>query len=334
MSEKVVPPISDAAIDLERDFESNSAPELDPAIVGGPAGLAAGPSPAPTVRGARKWRLYLRRFLRNRMAVVGVIVLVAIALLGIIGPFLTPYSYDEVDFLAINDGPGGQHWLGTTGAGNDLFAQLAHGIQRSLIIGLTVSLATTLIAAFVGAIAAYVGGWVERVILEVIHFLLIVPSFLILALVSNDVNGDWRLLIVVLVAFGWMYYARVVWTMALSVREREFVSAARYMGLGPWTVVRRHIVPNIGSMLTIHFTLGVVTTIQAETALSFLGFGVKEPDTSLGALIGEGSSLVYSTPWVFWFPAITLTLLTVSMAFIADGLRDALDPTSRAGGQA
>ncbi|MFC9465579.1 ABC transporter permease [Streptomyces coelicoflavus] len=299
--------------------------------VASPSHHPAGPD---TVRGERKGRLYLRRFLRNRMAVAGLVIFALITLLGLLGPSLAPFGYDEVDFLAISDAPGGDHWLGTTGAGNDLFAQLTHGIQRSLVIGLVVSLATTAVSGFVGALAAYVGGWVERVILETIHFLLVVPSFLILALVSNDVGGDWRMLIVVLVAFGWMYYARVVWTLALSVREREFVTAARYMGLGPWTVVRRHILPNIGSMLTIHFTLGVVTTIQAETALSFLGFGVKKPDVSLGALIGEGSSLVYSAPWMFWFPALTLTVLTVSMAFIADGLRDALDPTSQAGGHA
>ncbi|WP_326682064.1 ABC transporter permease [Streptomyces sp. NBC_01237] len=295
---------------------------------------ATGPAAAPAARGERKWRLYLRRFLRNRMAVIGLLIFALIALLGLLGPLLTPHSYEDVDFLAISDAPDGDHWMGTTGAGNDLFAQLTHGIQRSLVIGLAVSLATTAISGFVGAIAAYVGGWVERVVLETIHFLLVVPSFLILALVSHDVGGDWRMLIVVLVAFGWMYYARVVWTLALSVREREFVAAARYMGLGPWTVVRRHILPNIGSMLTIHFTIGVVTTIQAETALSFLGFGVKMPDVSLGALIGEGSSLVYSAPWMFWFPALALTLLTISMAFIADGLRDALDPTSQAGGHA
>ncbi|MFE9043434.1 ABC transporter permease [Streptomyces sp. NPDC007818] len=298
-------------------------------------------APAPTATngaaprpGRRKGRLYLTRFLRNRTAVAGVFLLLLIALFGLAGGLLGPHSHEDVDFLAINQPPSAEHWFGTNGAGNDLYAQLAHGIQRSLVIGLVVSLCTTAIAAFVGAFAAYVGGRTERIILEVIHFLLVVPSFLILALVSNSVGGDWKLLIVVLVVFGWMYYARVIWTMALSLREREFVTAARYMGLGPLTVVRRHIIPNLASMLTIHFTLGVVTTIQSETALSFLGFGVKPPDVSLGALIGNGSSAVYSAPWQFWFPAVTLTLLTVSMAFIADGLRDALDPESSAGGHA
>ncbi len=282
-----------------------------------------------------KSKLYIKRFLRNYSAVVGVVIFLLIALFSVFGQYLTPYGYEEVDFFNLQVPPGTEgHIFGTNGVGNDLFAGLAHGIQRSLVIGLAVSLVTTLIAAVVGSIAAYVGGIVERIILEVIHFLLVVPSFLILAMVSNSVGGDWRMLIVVLIIFGWMFYARVVWTTALSIREREFVSAARYMGLGPFTVVWRHIIPNIGSLLTIHFTLGVVSTIQGETGLSFLGFGVKQPDLSLGTLISDGMGTLYSAPWMFWIPAITLTLLTVSMAFIADGLRDALDPNSTAGGHA
>ena len=282
-----------------------------------------------------KLRLYRKRFLRNYSAVAGVVIFVVIALFGLFGGYLTPYHYAEVDFFSLATPPGENgHIFGTNGTGNDVFAALAQGIQRSLVIGVAVSLVTTLIAAVVGSIAAYIGGILERIILEVIHFLLVVPSFLIIALVSNRAGGDWKMLIVILIIFGWMFYARVVWTMALSLREREYVAAARYMGLSPLTVVWRHIIPNIGSLLTIHFTLGVVQTIQSETGLSFLGFGVKQPDVSLGTLIADGMGTLYSAPWMFWIPAVTLTLLTVSMAFVADGLRDALDPNSTAGGRA
>ena len=282
-----------------------------------------------------KWRLYLRRFFRNRMATVGVIIFALLALLALFGGFFTPHEYQDVDFLAMSQPPGTEnHIIGTNGVGNDLFAMLVHGLQRSLIIGITVSLGITTIAALVGAFAAYKGGRVEKVILNIIHFLLVVPSFLILALVANDRGGDWKALIVVLIIFGWMYQARVVYTLTLSLREREYVTAARYMGLGAFYVVRRHLVPNIGSLLTINFALGVVNTIMLETALSFLGFGVKPPDVSLGSLIGAGGTQLVSAGWLFWFPAATLTLLTTSMAFIADGLRDALDPNSQAGGRA
>ncbi len=122
--------------------------------------------------------------------------------------------------------------------------------------------------------------------------------------------------------------------MTLSLREREYVQAARYMGVRGLRIVTRHLIPNIGSLLVINFTLGIVAAVTTETGLSFIGFGVKIPDVSLGSLIGEGSSSITSSPWLFYFPALVLAMLTVSMALIADGLRDALDPTSAAGGRA
>ncbi|OYO02082.1 peptide ABC transporter permease [Enemella evansiae] len=283
-------------------------------------------------RGGR-FSLYARRFARNRLAVVGLIVFVLLVLLAIFGEYLRPYDYTEPDFTALGLPPDADHWFGTDGVGIDLFAQVVHGLGRSLIIGVTVSLATTVIAAIVGATAAYLGGVAERIILGVIHFLLIIPSFLILALISNSAGGDWKILVVVLTLFGWFLTARVIWSLATSLREREYVLAARFMGVPPMTVVVRHIIPNIGSLLIITFTLGVVNTIQSETALSFIGFGVKLPDVSLGTLLATGATTLVSSPWQFWFPAATVTLITVSMALIADGLRDALDPTSASGGR-
>jgi peptide/nickel transport system permease protein len=197
-----------------------------------------------------------------------------------------------------------------------------------------VSLLTTAVAAFVGATAAYLGGPAEKIILEVIHFLLVVPSFLILALVSQRAHGDWLALILVLTLFGWMFSARVVWSLTTSLREREYVHAARFMGVGRLRIVLRHLVPNIGSLLVVSFTLGVVAAVQAETALSFIGFGVQLPDVSLGTMLSDGANTISSAPWLFVVPAALVTLLTVSMALIGDGLRDALDPTSRSGGRA
>jgi peptide/nickel transport system permease protein len=230
--------------------------------------------------------------------------------------------------------PSGEHWFGTNGTGNDTFAQAVHGLQRSLVIAVTVSLLTTVIAAFVGAAAAYFGGTVEKLILGVVHFLLVVPSFLILALVSQKAGGDWKVLILALTVFGWMLSARVVWSLATSLREREYVQAARFMGVGSVRVVLRHLIPNIGSLLIVSFTLGVVAIVQAETALSFIGFGVQPPDVSLGTMLDDGANTITSAPWLFYFPAGLVTLLTVSMALIGDGLRDALDPTSQSGGRA
>ncbi|MGX1931675.1 ABC transporter permease [Microbacterium resistens] len=278
--------------------------------------------------------LYYRRFVRNKPAVVGVFIFVALVLFSIIGPLAAKYDHIFLDFLNLGTPPSGEHWFGTTASGNDLFAQVAIGTQRSLMIAVTVSVGTTVISAIVGTAAAYFGGFFERTTLLVIHFLMVIPTFLILALVSNSAGGDWRVISIVMIFTGWFFPARVIWTMALSLREREYVHAARYMGVPGMRIVLRHLLPNIGSLLVINFTLGIVTAVMAETGLSFIGFGVKIPDVSLGSLIGTGANSISSAPWLFYFPAGALTLLTVSMALVADGLRDALDPTSAAGGRA
>ena len=290
-------------------------------------------------RGTRRMRvsrsrLYLRRFLRNRGAVVGLAVLALLILFALFGSLATSSTYVDVDFANLSSSPSPEHPFGTNGAGNDTYAQAVHGLQRSLVIALVVSAATTVIAAFVGAAAAYLGGLVEKIILEAIHFLLVVPSFLILALVAQRAHGDWPVLILVLTVFGWMFNARIVWSVTTSLREREYVQAARYMGVGRIRIVVRHLIPNLGSLLIVSFTLGVVATVQAETALSFVGFGVQPPDVSLGTMLSDGANTVSSSPWLFFVPAALVTLLTVSMALIGDGLRDALDPASRSAGRA
>ncbi|MGO4487410.1 ABC transporter permease [Microbacterium sp. 2RAF4] len=281
-----------------------------------------------------KWTLYTRRFMRNKPAVGGVIVLLVLILFSTLGPLLSQYQVDSMDFLALSQPPSAAHWFGTNGAGNDTYTQTAIGLQRSLMIAVTVSVGTTILSALVGTAAAYFGGWFERFALLFIHFMMVVPTFLLLSIISNDSGGVWWVIAFVMIFVGWFFPARIIWTMTLSLREREYVQAARYMGVRGLRIVTRHLIPNIGSLLVINFTLGIVAAVTTETGLSFIGFGVKIPDVSLGSLIGEGSSSIISSPWLFYFPALVLTLLTVSMALIADGLRDALDPTSAAGGRA
>ncbi|MEO9326473.1 ABC transporter permease [Gordonia aurantiaca] len=293
---------------------------------------------APIARRRRGRAVILaKRYARSRSALLGLGIFVLLVVFAVCGGLFTGYSYTDADFLAIGFPPGsegvdGIHWFGTNDAGNDLYAQVVHGLQRSLTIAVLVSVGTTVIAALLGGFAAYFGGWVQRIVLGVVYLLLVVPTFLILALVSNSTGGDWRWLIVVLVAFGWMMLARVIHSLALSVRERAYVAAARYMGVAPLTIIVRHILPNIASLLVINFALGIVTTVLTETGLSFLGFGVKIPDVTLGSLLQAGAGTLAASPWLFWFPAAVLSLLTVSMALVADGLRDAFDPTSGGGG--
>jgi peptide/nickel transport system permease protein len=278
--------------------------------------------------------LYLRRFLRNKPAVVGVVILVLLVLFAIFAPMISPYNYTDIDYAALTQAPSANHWFGTNTTGQDLFAQVAHGLRRSLVIALIVSAFITMFAAIVGALAAYLGGMAEKIIMGVINFLLVMPVFMMMAVIAQWSGGNWIWLIVVIAAFGWMLTARVIWQLSTSIRERAFVAAAKYMGVSNWKAVIRHMVPNIGSLLVVEFTLGIVSAVNQETALSFLGFGIRIPDVSLGVLLKDGANQIEFAPWLGLIPVTTLFLFTVSVALMGNGLRDALDPDSAAGGKA
>ncbi|MCL2316028.1 MAG: ABC transporter permease [Actinomycetia bacterium] len=304
------------------------------AIDGTTPGPAVTAPPEKAQAGSSRMRLYVRRFLRNKPAVGGLVGFVLLVAFALAGGAATTWHYTDIDLLALTAPPGGTHIFGTNNVGGDIYAQVVHGLGRTLIIALSVSAVTLVIAAFLGGLAAYVGGKPQTVILGIINFLLACPAFLMMAIVAQKTGGNWVMLIVVLTLFGWMIMARVVWQMSTSIREREYVWAARYMGVPGPMVVLRHIVPNIGSLLVVQFILGIVSTVIQETALSFLGFGIKIPDVSLGSLLTNGQQTLATMPWAFYFPAGTLTLLTISVALMADGIRDALDPNSAAGGRA
>lgn len=302
-----------------------TAPEAEGKLGGGHA----------TPRRPSRRRLVVRRFLRNRTALAGLVIIVALVSVAILGPMLSPWAFDDVDRRAFLQPPGERHPLGTTQAGRDMLALTLHGLRKSLIIGFVVALLSTAIAALVGAFAAYYGGWVERVALWVIDLLLVVPAFLLIALVAGSGAGgasSWILLVVLLALFGWMLSARVVRSLTQSIREREYVLAARFMGLSGPRIILRHILPNISSLLIIDATLNVSGAILAETSLAWFGFGVQPPDTSLGTLLGDGARQVNSFPWLFTAPAVTIVLLISSVNAVGDGLRDALDPDSGSSG--
>lgn len=280
-------------------------------------------------------QLLIRRFLRNRMAVLGLIIIAGLVLIALFGELLLPWKYDQVDRRAFLKPPGGEHWLGTTQAGRDMLALTLHGLQKSLIIGFTVALLSTGIAALVGSFAAYHGGWSERLALWVIDLLLVIPAFLIIAVLASSGQGgagSWVFLVILLALFGWMLSARVVRSLTLSIRDREYVLAARYMGVSGPRIIFRHILPNIASLLIIDATLNVSGAILAETSLAYFGFGVQAPDTSLGTLLGDGARQLNSFPWLFTTPAVVIVLLILSVNAVGDGLRDAFDPGSSSAG--
>jgi peptide/nickel transport system permease protein len=280
---------------------------------------------------ASRRTLVLRRFLRSRTA-VGALALLAVMFLGCYTlPGLLPYSYTDLDYDALLVPPGARHWLGTNALGQDLLAQILRGMQKSMLIGVCVALISTSIAATVGSVAGYFGGWRDRALMWLVDLLLVVPSFLLIVIVTPRTRGSGSILwlIVLLAAFGWMVSSRMVRGLTMSLREREFVRAARYMGVSSRQVIMRHVVPNVASILIIDATLNVGFAILAETGLSFLGFGVQPPDVSLGTLIADGTPSATTFSWVFLFPAGALVLIVLCANLTGDGLRDALDPGSR-----
>jgi peptide/nickel transport system permease protein len=282
-------------------------------------------------------KLTLRRFLRNRLAVVGFFGILLLIALAVIGPYLLPWGFLDIDKKAFLKPPSANHWLGTTQAGRDVLALTIAGMRKSLVIGFLAGTIATGMAAIVGTTAAYFGGWTQRIALWVIDLLLIVPSTLIIAvMMRGGVNQKyaWIVLALLLGLFGWMITGRVMRSMTLSIRNREYVLAAKYMGLPSWRIIVRHIIPNISSYMIVDLTLGVGGFILAETGLSFLGLGIQAPDTSLGTLIGEGARMATTYSWVFLAPSAILVFLVLCINAVGDGLRDALDPTSQSGGAA
>jgi peptide/nickel transport system permease protein len=280
-------------------------------------------------RSVSRNRLVFRRFLRQRLAVLGLVVVVLMIAVAYLGPLFYGWKYDQLDFQAFQSPPSPAHWFGTYQTGGDVFARTLRGLQKSLVIGLLGALFSTALAALAGAFAGYFRGATDVVVRLVTDLLLVLPGFLIIAIFSTALrNGSWLLFIVLLAGFQWMITARVVRGMTQSLREREFVQAARFMGVPGWRIILRHILPNMASFLIIDATVGVSSIILSEVGLSFFGFGVQPPDVSLGTLIADGSGAALTNWWQFYFVAGVLVLLVLAVNLVGDGLRDALDPNS------
>jgi len=309
------------------DPQSDAKPELVQA--------AAVPEIVASDDTASRWTLVFRRLARKRLAMFGLVMVVVLFVVAYLSPYVTRWQYNQLDFEAFLSPPSATHWFGTTQNGFDMFALTMRGMQKSLIIGLVGALMSTTLAALVGAFAGYFGGRLNTVLLVIVDLLLVLPGFLIIAIVSPAFRGrTWLLFVVLLAAFQWMVTSRIVRGLTLSLKEREFVHAARFMGVPGWRIIFRHILPNMSSFLIIDATVNVSALILAEVGLSFFGFGVQPPDVSLGTLIGDYAGAALTYPWQFYFPAGSLVILVLSINLVGDGLRDALDPNIAGKGDA
>jgi peptide/nickel transport system permease protein len=311
---------------------------MDPTVIvhaeeepgGGSARSAVLAEPAPTTEALSRRRLVFRRFRRRRTAMAGLVAVVVLFAMAYLGPLVAPWKYNQLDFLSVLQPPSVHHWFGTTQTGADVFALTMRGMQKSLIVGLLAALLATSIAAVVGSFAGYFGGWTDRILMALVDLLLVLPAFLIIAILSPTFRGKtWLLFVVLLALFLWAVTARIVRGLTLSLKEREFVQAARFMGVPGWKVIFRHVLPNMASLLIIDATVNVSGAIASEVGLSFFGFGVQPPDVSLGTLISDGTPAALTYPWQFYFAAGLLVVLLLAVNLVGDGLRDALDPGSR-----
>ncbi len=284
-----------------------------------------------TTQFASRRTLVLRRLLRNEPAVVALILLVVLFVGCYALPPFLPYSYTDLDYSALQEPPSAEHLFGTNSLGQDLLAQTLRGMQKSMLIGVCVAFISATIAATVGTIAGYFSGWRDTVLMFVVDLLLVVPSLLLIGIItpSTKQSGTIFWLILLLALFGWMISSRMVRGLTMSLRDREFIQAARYMGVPNRQIIVRHVLPNVASIVIIDTALTVGAAILGETGLSYLGFGVRPPDVSLGTLIADGTSSMTTFPWVFLFPAGVLVVILFCAILVGDALRDALDPTSR-----
>ncbi|MFD7324088.1 ABC transporter permease [Streptomyces sp. NPDC059875] len=268
----------------------------------------------------------LGRLVRTPLAVCGAVLLALITAAAVAGPFLRPYDHIAQDADAALVPPSQDHWLGTSRLGEDLFAQCVRGLQKSLVVGVSVAVLSTLLAAAVGLTAGYVGRIVDRALMWGVDMLLILPSFLIVAVLSPVLrHRSWLWMVLVLALTQWMLTARVIRARAVSLRRREFVRAARCAGAPGGWILRRHLLPHLVPLLVIDCTLHVGAAILAEAGLSYFGFGIQPPDVSLGSLVAAGSGSALTYPWVFLAPVGFLVATVTAVGLLGEALRRVLD---------
>ncbi|HET8589238.1 MAG TPA: oligopeptide ABC transporter permease [Nakamurella sp.] len=286
------------------------------------------PLPAARIGTQSPGRLAVRRFLRHRMAVASVVLLVLIALAALLLPIAVPHDPNAVDIMALQKPPGDGHLLGTDAAGRDVLARLLAGGQISLLVGLTVAVVATLLGLVLGAVAGYFGGWVDMVIGRITDVVLSFPTLIVVISVVAFVGPSLTTLIVAIGLCEWPTACRIVRGLTLSLRQRDSIQAAVALGASSWHVLRRHIAPEVVAPLTVVATLLVAQAITLEAALSFLGLGVPQPTASWGNMLNAASSLttLQSMPWLWLPPGIAIAVTILAVNFVGDGLRDAVDP--------
>ncbi len=272
-------------------------------------------------------QLFWRRLRRHRLALISIVVLALLAIACFGAGLFAPYGRDEQNLALGAVGPSWQHWFGTDELGRDQLSRLLYAGQISLEIGLAVALLSTLVGTVIGAVAGYLGRATDQTLMRLTDLFLVVPAVAVLAIALKKFGHDRFTIIWVLAALFWMYVARVVRAQVLSIKEQDYVEAARASGAsGAWIIVR-HVLPNCVGPIVVNATLSVAAAIVAESTLSFLGFGIQIPATSWGRMLADAEGTVgTSQSYLLYFPGLAILLTVLAVNFLGDGLRDAFDP--------
>lgn len=289
------------------------------------------------VKGRSPWADSRKRFFHNKAAVAGLIVLILVAAFAFLGQFAAQFPNDELDFsvmgqIAEKGGPSlaNGHYFGTDDLGRDLFARVIQGTQISLMVGVVGAAIAVIVGTFYGAMAGYVGGRVDNLMMRIVDILMAIPYMFVLILLLVVFGRSISMLFVGIGLLSWLDMSRIVRGQTLSLKNKEFIEAAQATGVSSFRIIVRHIVPNLLGVVAVYATLLVPLMILTESFISFLGLGVQEPNTSWGALIADGAkTMQYGTLWQLAFPLFFFVITLFAFYFVGDGLRDALDPKDR-----
>ena len=285
-----------------------------------------------------QWAMAWRRLLRHKLAMFGLAVLLFFALISILAPYIAPYEFDAIDLNNTFGAPSAQHWFGTDPLGRDILTRLMYAGRISLTVALTAAVLSTVIGVVIGAAAGYFGGWVDTVLMRFTDIMLTLPVLPLLLIASQSLRQFVQLqnlfgnllsvviIIAINVIFGWMAVTRLLYGSVLSLKQSEFVEAARGLGASPWRMITTHLVPNSLAPIIVATTFDFGAIVVYEATLSFLGFGITPPTPSWGNMLTDVQRFIIQDPLLAIYPGLCIFLTVLGINFIGDGLRDALDP--------
>jgi peptide/nickel transport system permease protein len=277
-----------------------------------------------------QWRLAARKFMRRKASVISLVVLILIVAGAVFADLLAPYGETEQNLDNILEAPNGDFLLGTDTLGRDNLSRILYGGRISLLVGISVALIAGFVGTVVGVVAGYYGGFVDAALMRVTDTMLALPGLMVAIIAARILGGGIWDVVFVLAGIGWMTLARIIRGKVLALKQREFIEAARALGVSNRRIMSRHLLPNLVGEITVAVSLAVAAAILAESTLSFLGLGVSATKTATwGNMLGGNEGFVVTAPWLVWGPGLAIVFTALAVNFIGDGLRDALDPTQK-----